>query len=49
VVGGARPADVRHIVADPAAAKSRLGFHAMVTFADGVKAFATDPLREPVG
>ncbi|CRK61431.1 UDP-glucose 4-epimerase [Alloactinosynnema sp. L-07] len=48
VVGGARPADVRHIVADPAEAKSRLGFHAMVAFADGVKAFASDPLRAPV-
>ncbi|MFC4942017.1 NAD-dependent epimerase/dehydratase family protein [Pseudonocardia sp. GCM10023141] len=48
VVGGARPADVRHVVADPARARELLGFHAQVHFADGVKAFATDPLRDPV-
>jgi dTDP-L-rhamnose 4-epimerase len=48
VVGGARPGDVRHVVADPARATARLGFSAAVTFADGVAAFAADPLREPV-
>ncbi|GJF06238.1 NAD-dependent epimerase/dehydratase family protein [Pseudonocardia sp. D17] len=48
VVGGARPGDVRHVVADPARARDRLGFHAQVRFADGVAAFATDPLRAPV-
>ena len=47
IVGGARPGDVRHVVADPARARERLGFHARVSFADGVKAFATDPLRAP--
>ncbi|HEV2778753.1 MAG TPA: NAD-dependent epimerase/dehydratase family protein [Actinophytocola sp.] len=47
VVGGARPGDVRHVVADPANARSLLGFRAAVRFADGVAAFATDPLREP--
>ncbi|WP_024874348.1 NAD-dependent epimerase/dehydratase family protein [Saccharomonospora piscinae] len=48
VVGGARPADVRHVVADPARARELLGFSAEVPFADGVAAFATDPLRAPV-
>lgn len=47
VVGGARPADVRHVVADPARAEQLLGFRATVGFADGVAAFATDLLREP--
>ena len=48
VVGGARPGDVRHITADPAKAQRLLGFQAAVGFAEGVAAFATDPLREPV-
>ncbi len=47
VVGGARPGDVRHVVADPARAASLLGFRAAVRFATGVRAFATDPLRAP--
>ena len=47
VVGGARPGDVRHVVADPARARSLLGFRAEVGFAAGVRAFATDPLRAP--
>ncbi|PWU54005.1 NAD-dependent dehydratase [Micromonospora globispora] len=47
VVGGARPADVRHIVADPRRAAELLGYTARVRFAEGVAAFATDPLREP--
>lgn len=45
IVGGARPADVRHVVADPARARERLGFHAATSFAAGVKQFAADPLR----
>jgi dTDP-L-rhamnose 4-epimerase len=48
VVGGARPGDVRHVVADPDNARRLLGFRAAVRFADGITAFATDPLREPV-
>jgi dTDP-L-rhamnose 4-epimerase len=48
VVGGARPGDVRHVVADPALATSLLGFRAVVGFAAGMRAFATDPLRAPV-
>jgi len=47
VVGGARSGDVRHVVADPANARRLLGFQATVRFADGIAAFATDPLREP--
>jgi dTDP-L-rhamnose 4-epimerase len=47
VVGGARPGDVRHVVADPARARALIGFRAAVRFADGVAAFATDELREP--
>ncbi|MCE3551800.1 NAD-dependent epimerase/dehydratase family protein [Pseudonocardia sp. RS11V-5] len=47
VVGGARPGDVRHVVADPAFARERLGFRARVAFAEGMAAFATDPLRAP--
>jgi dTDP-L-rhamnose 4-epimerase len=47
VVGGARPGDVRHVVASPERAEALLGFRAARRFADGVAAFATDPLREP--
>jgi dTDP-L-rhamnose 4-epimerase len=47
IVGGARAADVRHVVADPARAARLLGFKAKVSFGEGVKAFATAPLREP--
>ena len=47
VVGGGRPADVRHVVADPARAAELLGFRAAIPFADGVSAFARDPLRQP--
>jgi dTDP-L-rhamnose 4-epimerase len=37
VVGGARPADVRHVVADPAKAARVLGFRARIPFADGIR------------
>lgn len=47
VVGGVRAADVRHVVADPRRAAELLGYAARIGFADGVTAFATDPLREP--
>ena len=46
IVGGARPADVRHVVADPALARKLLGFEARTGFAEGIAAFANDPLRE---
>jgi dTDP-L-rhamnose 4-epimerase len=48
VLGGARPADVRHIVADPARAERLLGFQAQVSFADGIGDFAVAELREAV-
>ncbi len=47
VVGGARPGDVRHVVADPARARALLGFAARTRFADGVAEFAAAPLRAP--
>ncbi|WP_216209830.1 NAD-dependent epimerase/dehydratase family protein [Amycolatopsis aidingensis] len=47
ILGGLRPADVRHIVADPARAEKLLGFTARTGFAEGIAAFATDPLRDP--
>jgi dTDP-L-rhamnose 4-epimerase len=48
VVGGARTGDVRHIVADPALARSVLGFQAAVGFDEGIRAFAGQPMRAPV-
>jgi dTDP-L-rhamnose 4-epimerase len=48
VLGGARPGDVRHVVADPARARRLLGLRAATGFAAGVRGFATDPLRAPV-
>jgi dTDP-L-rhamnose 4-epimerase len=45
VVGGYRLGDVRHVVASPARAREALGFSASVSFDDGMRAFATDPLR----
>lgn len=47
VVGGTRPGDVRHIVADPCRATAAIGFTAQVSFAEGMEEFATAPLREP--
>jgi dTDP-L-rhamnose 4-epimerase len=47
VAGGARAADVRHVVADPRRAAELLGYTARVGFTAGVTAFADDPLREP--
>ena len=45
VTGQYRSGDVRHIVADPARAAERLGFRAVVDPADGLREFATAPLR----
>lgn len=47
VIGGTRPGDVRHIVADPTAAREKLGFTAKTTFEKGVADFAKAPLRAP--
>jgi dTDP-L-rhamnose 4-epimerase len=41
VVGGARPADVRHVVASPQRAADLLGFRASIGFAEGVTGLAT--------
>ncbi|MDT7648947.1 MAG: dTDP-L-rhamnose 4-epimerase [Pseudonocardiales bacterium] len=52
VTGGTRPGDVRHVVADPARARDLLGLRTRIGFAEGVTAFATEPLRSsaaPVG
>ncbi len=45
VTGGFRPGDVRHVVASPALAASELGFAAQVSPDDGLRDFATAPLR----
>jgi dTDP-L-rhamnose 4-epimerase len=49
VTGGYRVGDVRHVVASSARAADVLGFRAVTGFAEGMAAFARDPLREPVG
>jgi dTDP-L-rhamnose 4-epimerase len=45
VTGQYRLGDVRHVVADPTRARAELGFTARMSFVDGVKEFATAPLR----
>ncbi len=45
VTGGYRLGDVRHIVASPDRARTELGFTAAVPPEEGLRAFATDPLR----
>ncbi|MDF9714839.1 NAD-dependent epimerase/dehydratase family protein [Nocardioides sp. ChNu-99] len=45
VTGQFRPGDVRHVVASPERAAAELGFRAQVLPADGLRAFATAPLR----
>jgi len=45
VTGGYRLGDVRHIVASPQRASDELGFTAEILPAQGLKAFATAPLR----
>ncbi|MDZ4265849.1 MAG: NAD-dependent dehydratase, partial [Mycobacterium sp.] len=45
VTGQYRSGDVRHIVADPAKAARDLDFRAVVDPADGLRAFASAPLR----
>jgi len=37
---------VRHVVASPRRAAEELGFTAQVGFADGMREFATAPLRQ---
>ncbi|MFZ1412796.1 MAG: NAD-dependent epimerase/dehydratase family protein [Micropruina sp.] len=45
VVGGGRPGDVRHVVADPSRISKELNFAAHVTFRDGIAEFAAAPMR----
>ena len=45
VTGQYRLGDVRHVVASAALARQELGFAAEVSFEDGVREFATAPLR----
>jgi dTDP-L-rhamnose 4-epimerase len=45
VTGEYRLGDVRHVVASPQRAREELGFVAQVEFADGMREFATAPLR----
>jgi dTDP-L-rhamnose 4-epimerase len=45
VTGQYRLGDVRHVVADPGRAEQLLGFRARIGFAEGVRHFATAPLR----
>ena len=45
IVGGGRPGDVRHVVADPARILDELGFAARVPFGDGMAEFAAAPMR----
>jgi dTDP-L-rhamnose 4-epimerase len=45
ITGEYRIGDVRHVVASPLLAEKELGFRARVEFEDGMRAFATDPLR----
>ncbi len=45
IVGGYRLGDVRHVFASPERAATALGFRASVDFDDGMREFATAPLR----
>ena len=47
VTGAYRLGDVRHIVADPARARDELGFGAEVMWPEGIREFATQPMRAP--
>lgn len=49
VVGGYRLGDVRHVFADPSHARAVLGFAAQVGFEDGMREFASAPLRTVAG
>ncbi len=45
VTGAFRGGDVRHVTASPAKARRELGFTADIPFSEGIKEFATAPLR----
>ncbi|HSD49216.1 MAG TPA: NAD-dependent epimerase/dehydratase family protein [Actinomycetota bacterium] len=48
VTGRYRLGDVRHVVASPERAEHGLGFRAAIRFDEGMRRFATAPLRDPV-
>ncbi len=45
VVGGGRPGDVRHVVADPGRIRIELGFASQIPFREGIAEFAAAPMR----
>ena len=45
VVGGGRPGDVRHVVADPERIRIELGFASQIPFREGIAEFAAAPMR----
>ena len=45
VVGGYRIGDVRHVFADPRRARDRLGFRSTIVLDEGIREFASAPLR----
>ena len=45
VVGGYRLGDIRHVFASADRAVAQLGFRAAISFEDGMRQFATSPLR----
>ncbi|MDP9006659.1 MAG: NAD-dependent epimerase/dehydratase family protein [Actinomycetota bacterium] len=45
IVGGGRVGDVRHVVGSTERAAARLGFRASIDFEEGMRSFATAPLR----
>ena len=45
ITGQYRLGDVRHIVADPSRAREELGFHAEISWPEGIQEFATQPMR----
>jgi dTDP-L-rhamnose 4-epimerase len=47
VTGQFRVGDVRHVVASPELARAELGFHASISFRQGMAQFAHAPLRNP--
>nr|WP_296769891.1 NAD-dependent epimerase/dehydratase family protein [Rhodococcus sp. (in: high G+C Gram-positive bacteria)] len=49
ITGQYRSGDVRHIVASPALARTEIGFTASISPADGLREFATAPLRDAEG
>lgn len=49
ITGKYRSGDVRHIVASPELARDTIGFSAAISPADGLREFATAPLRDAEG